>query len=107
MKAKRFFSLIVFFMVVFVTTGCGNGEQAVTPGSSDTFTFAIAWTDEPNAYSIQCMNLTAKELGENYKTLDMVCSFDLIYDDAGMLVDAKDEHGITRWWEIYPIQGCL
>ncbi len=38
------------------------------------------------------MNLTADELGENYKTLDMVCSFDLIYDDAGMLVDAKDEH---------------
>lgn len=94
MKAKGLFSLVVFFIAVVVTTGCSTGEQTVTQGSSDPFTFAIAWSDDPNTYSIQCMNLTAKELGENYKTLDMVCSFDLSYDDAGMLVDAKDEHGI-------------
>lgn len=89
MKIKRLFSLIIFFVVVFVSTACGNGKQDVTPDSSDAFTFAIAWTDEPEAYSIQCMNLTAKELGENYKTLDMVCSFDLVYDDSSIRLKVR------------------
>ena len=58
------------------------------------FTMAIAWTDNPEAYSYKCMNITAGETGEYYIRLDMVRSYDLTYDDKGMLVDAVDEHGI-------------
>ncbi len=56
-------------------------------------TLAIAWTDEPEAYSIRCMNMMADETQEDYVTLDMVRSYDLEYDEEGMLIDAKEPQG--------------
>ncbi len=52
-----------------------------------------AWTDEPEAYSIRCMNMMADETQEDYVTLDMVRSYDLEYDEEGMLIDAKEPQG--------------
>ena len=104
---KKTISIMLCLFCVFLMA-CGSRQTpqiskvSQTPKTSkasasvaaDGFMMAIAWTDEPSAYSIQCMGLTAKETGENFTTLDMIRSYDLSYDEKGMLVDATDSNGI-------------
>lgn len=75
--------------------GCGSNQTAAKESSGNgDIDLAIAWTDAPEAYSIQCMMTTAEETGANYVMLDMLRSYDLEYDDQGMLVGAADENGM-------------
>ena len=90
---KSTFITAVFIIGIFVS-GCGGSLQTEDKAQTDGFKLAIAWSDEPEAYSIRCMNIAAKETGEAYVTLDMVRSYDLEYDGEGLLVNAADSNGI-------------
>ena len=80
--------LIPLLVIVFLS-GC------VTPNNNDNKTkVAIAWSDRQDAYSIQCLLKAVEAAGAKPVVLDMVRSFDLEYDDSGMIVGNKDEHGI-------------
>jgi putative glutamine amidotransferase len=91
---KKTISLMIC-LILLPLFGCGSSQEMTTaPAQKSDFTMAIAWTDEPEAYSIQLMGVAARETGEDYITLDMIRSYDLTYDDQGNLVDAVDEHGM-------------
>ena len=98
LKEKSIAIYIILCLVLLPLYGCGGGQDTRTaapaPKTAGEFTLAIAWNDEPEAYSIKCISVAAGETGEKYVTLDQVRSYDLSYDDQGMLVDAVDEHGI-------------
>lgn len=96
MNIKKLHAIMLTLLLAVTTlAGCGSSQiSAKAPAQTADFTMAIAWADTPDSYSIKCLNIAAKETGENYTTLDMVRSYDLTYDDKGMLVDAVDEHGI-------------
>ena len=80
--------LIPLLVIVFLS-GC------VTPNNNDNKPkVAIAWTNRQDAYSIQCLFKAVEAAGAKPVVLDMVRSFDLEYDDSGMIVGNKDEHGI-------------
>ncbi len=87
-KKLTSFILIPLLVIVFLS-GC------VTPNNNDNKPkVAIAWTDRQDAYSIQCLLKAVEAAGAKPVVLDMVRSFDLEYDDSGMIVGNKDEHGI-------------
>ena len=70
---------------------CAGGKEQDT----DTH-LAIAWSNVPDSESYQSTIVAARETGADVVLLEMVRSADLLYDEEGLLQDAKDEHGILR-----------
>lgn len=75
-------------------TGCSSNKQESIPAEDNkVVNIAVAWNNV-RSYSFESTVAAANELDATITELPMLRSYDMEYDDDGMLIGAKDEHGI-------------
>ena len=84
----------LFLGVCLFLTGCSANKQGSIPAEdNDAVNIAVAWNNV-RSYSFESTIAAANELDANITELPMLRSYDMEYDGDGMLIGAKDEHGI-------------
>ena len=87
-------SAALFLGVCLFLAGCSANKQGSIPAEdNDAVNIAVAWNNV-RSYSFESTIAAANELDANITELPMLRSYDMEYDGDGMLIGAKDEHGI-------------
>ena len=96
-KTKNVFCVLLSVLfVVFPLSACVENRDSIkeTEDASVNPVVAVAWSNTPDSYSYTSTVSAIEEAGGTAVVLDMVQSYDLVYNDDGQLTEGKDSHGI-------------
>ncbi len=98
-KASVYLTVMVM-IVSTIMTGCSEahttGDAAAEKTDGEKPVIAIAWSNNQDSYSFTSTVRTVEAAGAEPVVLDQVLSYDLEYDEDGMLKGSKNKHGILK-----------